>query len=127
MGVEGAGRLLGHTIEQQLSSALDSLILGRLELWQCTPSLAGFVTLGFDQGRASRDREVDALRQQLARAQHERDLCFERLMNPGVKLTELHERRERQALDLLDQHGQLTEATAFAAVITAHEPAAHAA
>lgn len=124
MGVE---KLNGHTVETELGALLDRLIVGSLGLHELTPALAGFITLGFDQGRASRDREVAALRQQLDQALRDRDTYYERLMNPGVKLTELHQRRERQALDLLDQHDQLTEATAFAAVITAHEPAAHAA
>lgn len=125
--MQGIEKLNGHTVETELGALLDRIIVGSLGLHELTPSIAGFITLGFDQGRASRDREVAALRQQLDQALRDRDTYFERLMNPGVKLTELHQRRERQALDLLDQHDQLTEATAFAAVITAHEPAAHAA
>ncbi|WP_068483484.1 hypothetical protein [Pseudoclavibacter helvolus] len=125
--MQGIEKLNGHTVETELGALLDRIIVGSLGLHELTPSIAGFITYGFDQGRTSRDREVAALRQQLARAERDRDTYYERLMNPGVKLTELHQRREQQALDLFDQHDQLTEATAFAAVITAHEPAARAA
>lgn len=125
--MQGIEKLNGHTVETELGALLDRLIVGELGLHELTPSIAGFVTYGFDSGRGSRDPELADLRRRLARAERDRDTYFEQLHNPGKKLTELHQRREQQALDLLDQHDQLTEATAFAAVITAHEPAAHAA
>lgn len=118
MGVEGAGQLLGYTIEQQLSSALHSLILGRLELWQCTPSLAGIYTLAYDAGRTSRDAEISDLRRRLARAEHERDLAYTRLHNPGQRLHEtIQDRIDAASLAIESQGLPQSEVRFFEAVL----------
>lgn len=95
----GGGELWGHTLEAQLAVVLDKLMRSELELWQCTPAIAGLHTTGFDEGRASRDTELSEVRQQLARAEHERDLAYARLYNPGRQLHEtIQDRLDAAAL-----------------------------
>ena len=103
--MQGIEKLNGHTVETELGALLDRLIFGELGLHELTPSIAGFVTYGFDQSRTSRDQEVAALRQQLARAEHERDLYFARLHNPGRRLHETIQSRIDAASLAIESRG----------------------
>lgn len=52
-------RLIGASVEDDLDAVLWQLVDGEVELHQLTPGLAGFWSLAYDQGRASRQAEID--------------------------------------------------------------------
>jgi hypothetical protein len=101
---------IGHTVEAQLCAALDALLDGSVGLHELTPSLAGFYTVGHWHGSRSRDLE-------LARVADERDALYERLYNPGMRLTEVRQRRIDQAIDAAFEAGSLIDDYAIAAVM----------
>lgn len=101
----GGGELWGHSIEQQLAVLLDKLVRGDLGLHEITPSAAGLHTYGFECGRGSRDPELADLRRQLARAEHERDLAYARLHNPGRQLHETIQDRLDTAARAIEAQG----------------------
>lgn len=103
--MRGVESLHGHTVEGELGALLDRLIIGSLGLHELTPSIAGFVTYGFDQGRSARDAELSEIRHQLARAEHERDLYFARLHNPGRRLHETIQDRLDTAARAIEAQG----------------------
>lgn len=53
--------LIGVTVENQLDGVLWRIARGDLQLWQVTPAIAGLVTFGYDQGRASLQPTIDRL------------------------------------------------------------------
>lgn len=111
--MQGIEKLNGHTVEVELGALLDRLIVGSLGLHELTPSLAGFVTYGFDQGRTARDADLSEIRQQLARAEHERDLYFARLHNPGRRLHETIQDRLDTAACAIEAQGLPKSETQF--------------
>lgn len=70
--------LEGGSVEDQLADRLHRLATGRLDLWQLTPSLAGFYTLGHEHGRQS-------LAQRLEQAEDEAARWYEIANNPGLE------------------------------------------
>ncbi|AZZ52813.1 hypothetical protein [Rathayibacter festucae] len=74
--------LVGACVETGLHQALTDVLDGRLGLHQLTPALAGFWTIAYDQGRASRQPEIDRL-------QAEADRLYLRANNTPEKLREV--------------------------------------
>lgn len=111
--MQGIEKLNGHTVETELGALLDRLIVGELGLHELTPALAGLVTYGFECGRGSQDPELADLRRQLARAEHERDLYFARLHNPGRRLHETIQDRLDTAARAIEAQGLPTSEAKF--------------
>lgn len=53
--------LYGASVETQLDGLLTRLMLGTVELYQCTPALAAWWTFAHENGRKSRQAEIDRL------------------------------------------------------------------
>lgn len=52
-------RLIGHTVERQVDSTLWLLVRGEIELHQLTPALAGLYHVGYMDGRAAMQPDLD--------------------------------------------------------------------
>lgn len=77
---------LGHEFEAVADGLLWSLVRGDVQLWHITPALAGFYGLGHNDGRASRQPEVD-------QAQADADRYYRYWQNPGKQLDEFYQKQ----------------------------------
>lgn len=77
---------IGHTVENQLEDILWKLILGDVDLHQCTPALAAWWHLAYDEGRRSRQPEIDRLNT-------ENESLWLRANNSPAEAVELVQRR----------------------------------
>lgn len=92
LGNVGRPALIGATVEKPLDASLWRMVTGEICLHDLTPALAGFYSVGFEDGRQS-------LAHELAKAENERDTFYERWANPGKELTEVRLRRAREAAE----------------------------
>jgi hypothetical protein len=105
-------RLIGATVDDHLEATLWRLVAGEIGLHQLTPALAGFWSLAYDQGRASRQAELDRANadadryyraaydtreHQLRRIDIAAENYWQDFMSGRTDLTELPSRKEEAA------------------------------
>jgi hypothetical protein len=117
-----ASELVGATAEKPLDASLWRLITGEIGLQDCTPALRAWYQFGFDDGRKAAQTEIGRLELQLANVCRERDSLYERLTNPGKKLSQMKQRRIDQAVNAEFENGIPTESELVTIMVNACTP-----